>query len=136
MNHIKRLECDLRDVAVWLDAIQPERNFALSVDLNFTADENILSHIVVASSVPEVRRELRARATQAMVALGYTVAPTGGDVYDVMAAPRRELSAHQRIRCYRRVSRALDGDYQAPFALECPRPSPDATRDQRIDDNF
>ncbi|OOY02933.1 hypothetical protein BMI87_20125 [Thioclava sp. F28-4] len=53
------------------------------------------------------RHAPRYEAIRAFTALGYTLEPTGGDVYDVSVEPTADMTDEQRMACIQRVDLAL-----------------------------
>lgn len=130
---IERFRSDLRDVALWLRTRYHGRPVRMLVDRNYASPPGILSHVVIVETDRDRRHGIRASATKALEALGYTMAPTGGDVFDTAPAPHDHLSAHQVLRCVRRVRRALDGEYSPPYDFDRREPPQNLPF---LDDNF
>lgn len=130
---IDRFRDDLRDVALWLQIRHHDHPIRMLVDRNYASPPGILSHVVIVETDRDLRRAIRASATEALEALGYTMAPTGGDVFDTAPAPHDHLSAHQVFRCVGRVRRALDGEYSQPYDFDRREPPQDLPF---LDDNF
>ncbi|MGC0225619.1 hypothetical protein [Pseudooceanicola nitratireducens] len=130
------LSLDLRDVCVWLNSRHVDVVFGICVDRNYSSKPGVISHVVVACDERDTRRILRDAATLALQALGYTVGPTGGDVYDIGPASRDEMSAHQKLRSIRRIQDALNGKYSAPKDYSRPRPTDEEIASLPVDDEF
>ncbi|WP_136637402.1 hypothetical protein [Pseudooceanicola onchidii] len=130
------LSLDLRDVFVWLISRHVDKAFGICVDRNYSAEPGVLSHVVVGCEDQATRRMLREEATEALQALGYTVAPTGGDVYDTCPAYRHEMSAHQQLSSIRRVYDAMHGKYAPARDYSRPRPTDEEIAALPFDDAF
>lgn len=134
MDH--NLSLDLRDVALWLEASHPGPKVHLCADCNYSAELGTISHVVVFHADQETRRALREEATAALVALGYSFGPTGGDVYDVAAAARGEMSAHQKFHSVQRIRNAFDGRITSARDYAPPRPTQEEVAAMVVDDDF
>lgn len=132
-DFIDRFRDDLRDVTLWLRTRYHDRPIRMLVDRNYASPPGILSHVVVVEADRDLRRAVRASATEALEALGYTMAPTGGDVFDTAPAPHEHLSAHQVLRCVGRVRRALEGEYSPPYDFDRREPPQNLPS---LDDSF
>lgn len=131
-----KLSLDLRDVCVWLSSRHVDTLFGFCVDRNYSSDPSVISHVVVSCKDQDTRRMLRQEATQALQALGYTVAPAGGDVYDTGPASREGMSAHQKLRSIRRVYDAINGKYSSAHDYSRPRPTDEEIASMPVDDAF
>ncbi|WP_146683952.1 hypothetical protein [Thioclava sediminum] len=107
----ERLSLDRRDVALWLAVRYADVTHHLSVSRNYTTPPRVLAYVVVLTldASREIRHKLRADALRAFEALGYTLAPTGGDVYELWIEVTSGMTEERRLACVERVEAALAG---------------------------
>jgi hypothetical protein len=107
---IDLLRDDLTDTNVWLEDRCPSDRFALMVDYyHHQKFSKEIAYVVILGPAQEKRRAIRAVATQALEAFGWSIVPEGGgDVIDAQPDPTDDFSAHQRLRSMARVQNALD----------------------------
>lgn len=105
------LHLDRRDVALWLSSRHPAVQHELSVSCNYTTPPDVIAHVVVLTDgvSRDRRHELRDDAIRALNALGYTLEPAGGDVYDVFVEQTADMTDEQWTACIQRVDLALTG---------------------------
>lgn len=126
-------------MAVWLDILEAGMFGELIAAVNYVHDERVLSGLLVDCHDPEIRRKLRSEAERCLVALGYRIEPTGGDVYSVSAARRHGLSAHLKVAMLARVKAALNGEpFDPPMVVDPPPkwPHPDDPPEPAVNDDF
>lgn len=111
-NPVRDLRLDLRDIAIWLDYKLPGQLDGIVVDRNYSEPPAVLSHVVTFSGDDETRRALRAEAERILVALGYAIAPTGGDTHDVHPDSIAGLTDYERVLVLDRMEAGLaDGHF-------------------------
>lgn len=135
-NFINNLCLDLRDVRVWLNQCYPGIVLGLVADVNWTYQSGDIADAVPFCARQDAGKIIQSDTKRAMSALGYRIAPSGMDVFQIWAAPHDHLSAHQLVRCLGRVKAALAGNYQPPEDYSRPRPPVGEHSQGPVDDNF
>ncbi|MCB1358071.1 MAG: hypothetical protein KDK53_16815 [Maritimibacter sp.] len=83
--------------------------FGISVQCNYTAEENVIAYVIVHVTPRELRHRIRDRAEQLFNALGYTIQPIPGhDVYDVSGWLHEPVTGHEKLLELGRLRTALN----------------------------
>ncbi|QPZ91209.1 hypothetical protein [Thioclava electrotropha] len=105
----RRLETDVRDVAVWLEAGAPGILVRLEIQRHHGCEDHEIAHVVPHVTEREAGRKLRAAAERALQALGWTLKPEGRDVWSIFVQGEgRVLSFHQGLAAISRVEDAMN----------------------------